>query len=649
MSSTSIVEEHMKILMVGDARVGKTSIARRLAGLPFSVEYFPSEGQKEWELSPRRLPGHAKAVSPVLWDVAASEMGMLKQRGRGAGDDAILSTLLKGTAAVMFVFDLGSSHSLRIVDMWHSLLEAYLEPRVVKALIGHKADTEEFVVDQHALDEYVAAAGFHLWCSTVGSGEFGDYNVGNRKAARKGKWTRVGDSTVASQKAILARQLSVWELLDMILREALVAQDEAQVQSERLLALRANVSEIMPQFDKGPLLGRVLYNTQCRRGLASRIERQSSETIQSNDILNSFSGNFTRENAEALLRKRTEGSYLLRRGNGSNLVLSISGCGHSVHHVVICSVEGGYMDEQGNYGPFATLDEFLSSVAGELAKHPIKVPREGLIAEEGMMDGAAKVIKDDVRRVVSAIEPNDALDHESSVSPFWKPRGSISCVGSTTGDALPSVAIPFHSNNTVVSNAQANRLMAVAVRVGLFTSSCLSSLQDMGNTDTVSQLVLLLTSQKDHLLSMVRDIQAARPDVAERAAPQQPLRSLGDQSPEDSCAFPAKNNPVFRPVVAGKQRHPSSVRAEDWFHILVGFDKANMQLQNFNQKQKRQTSSNLQWSSRKVEEVLTELENLVELSASRWNRTVNCLAVSMRLTEGGMNGGSVIHSRLLPT
>ncbi len=646
----------MKILMVGGTSVGKTSIARRFAGLPFSVEYFPSKGQKMWELPPRRLPGHDKVVRPVLWDVAASEMGMLKRKGRGGGgDNMMLSSLLKGTAVVMFVFDLGSTPSLHLVDMWHSMLEPYLEPWVVKALIGHKADTEEFVVDQSALDEYVVAAGFRLWCCTVGSGEFGDYNIGIRKAKRKGKWTRTGDNAMGSQKTILARQLSVWELLDKVLHSALVAKDEARVQSQKLLRLRANVAEIMPQFDKGSLLGEALYRPACRKALASRIELPKK--LQSNDIWNSFSGSLTHETAEAILTKRTDGSFLLHRGNGSDLVLSISGCGHSVHHVTIRSVEGGYTDQEGKYGPFDTLDEFWSSDAGDLAKYPLRAPRETHVEEEGMLNETAKVIKKDVRGIASAIDHPNALSHESTMSRSWRPRGSISLDGNTPGDnTLQSVGAPFHSTSTLVSKVQANRVMTVAARVESFTSSCLASLQDMGNTDTISQLILLLSCEKGRLLSMVKDVES-RPGVVVTAIDsgvgqqnQHPLLLLDDQNPQDSCVFPAVSNPNFRPVVAAEnQQNPFPVRAEEWFHLLEGVDNADTKLNHsLNKKQMyiKSSSNNLQWpTSVNVDEILTELENLVELSTSRWNSAVNCLAVSMSLTEG-MNCASVAHSQL---
>lgn len=47
--------------------------------------------------------------------------------------------------------------------------------------MGHKADLPAYVVNDEALSLYVAgASGFRGWCLTVGSSEYGDYDVAAR-------------------------------------------------------------------------------------------------------------------------------------------------------------------------------------------------------------------------------------------------------------------------------------------------------------------------------------------------------------------------------------------------------------------------------------------------------------------------------------
>ena len=57
----------------------------------------------------------------------------------------------------------------------------YLPPRTCKLLLGHKADLPAYVVNDEALSLYVKrASGFRGWCLTVGSSEYGDYDVAAR-------------------------------------------------------------------------------------------------------------------------------------------------------------------------------------------------------------------------------------------------------------------------------------------------------------------------------------------------------------------------------------------------------------------------------------------------------------------------------------
>lgn len=60
----------------------------------------------------------------------------------------------------------------------------FYPPWTCKLLVGHKADLPAYVVNDEALSLYVAgASGFKGWCLTVGSSEYGDYDVAARCSA----------------------------------------------------------------------------------------------------------------------------------------------------------------------------------------------------------------------------------------------------------------------------------------------------------------------------------------------------------------------------------------------------------------------------------------------------------------------------------
>ncbi|CAN0386584.1 unnamed protein product, partial [Hapterophycus canaliculatus] len=86
----------------------------------------------------------------------------------------------------------------------------FLPPRACKLLVGHKADLPAYVVNDEALSLYVASAsGFMGWCLTVGSSEYGDYDV----AARRGG----GGGRYKGQSLSGEKQLSVSEAMRTLL------------------------------------------------------------------------------------------------------------------------------------------------------------------------------------------------------------------------------------------------------------------------------------------------------------------------------------------------------------------------------------------------------------------------------------------------
>ncbi|CAM9685499.1 unnamed protein product, partial [Discosporangium mesarthrocarpum] len=160
----------LKILLVGAPKVGKTSIVRRLTARPFKEEYIPTLGFDVVVIPYGSFQGRELYLH--IWDVAGSQL---------CADPCHHGLLGAGAAGVMFVLDVSSRESLRAVDQWNDALSLHLPPGVCKLLVGHKADLPAYVVGKEALSLYVTgSSGFQDWCLTVGSPEFGDYDVAAR-------------------------------------------------------------------------------------------------------------------------------------------------------------------------------------------------------------------------------------------------------------------------------------------------------------------------------------------------------------------------------------------------------------------------------------------------------------------------------------
>ncbi|CAM9546384.1 unnamed protein product, partial [Choristocarpus tenellus] len=160
----------LKILLVGAPKVGKTSITRRLTSLPFLEEYIPTLGLDVVVVPYGAYQG--RDIFLHLWDVAGSVLH---------SEPCHHGLLGVGAAGAMFVLDVTNRESLRAVDQWNDVLSFHLPPGACKLLVGHKADLPSYVVNKEALSLYVAGtAGFQDWCLTVGSPEFGDYDVAAR-------------------------------------------------------------------------------------------------------------------------------------------------------------------------------------------------------------------------------------------------------------------------------------------------------------------------------------------------------------------------------------------------------------------------------------------------------------------------------------
>ncbi|KAL6601307.1 hypothetical protein ACP70R_044527 [Stipagrostis hirtigluma subsp. patula] len=116
-----------KVVVVGDAAVGKTQLLARYTRDEFALDSKPTIGV---EFQTRTITLHRKRVKAQIWDTAGQE------RFR-----AVTSAYYRGALGAMVVYDVTRRATFEHVARWVEELRAHADgPSTVVALIGNKAD-----------------------------------------------------------------------------------------------------------------------------------------------------------------------------------------------------------------------------------------------------------------------------------------------------------------------------------------------------------------------------------------------------------------------------------------------------------------------------------------------------------------------------
>ncbi|KAM6172347.1 ras-related protein Rab-42 [Erethizon dorsatum] len=125
-----------RVLLLGDAGVGKTALLRRyVAGAPGAAEpeaeaaSEPTVGVEFYSRS-RQLPAGPR-VKLQLWDTAGQE------RFR-----CITRSFYRNVAGVLLVYDVTNRKSFEHIQDWHAEVLAAQGPKVIFLLVGHKSDLQ---------------------------------------------------------------------------------------------------------------------------------------------------------------------------------------------------------------------------------------------------------------------------------------------------------------------------------------------------------------------------------------------------------------------------------------------------------------------------------------------------------------------------
>ena len=124
------VESGEKVVIIGDASVGKTSIALRYINNTFSDNIKPTIGCDHYE-KVIELPSK-QTVKLSIWDTAGQE------RFRG-----LSSSYYKKAKCVILVYDITKKASFDKLDFWRDEISNFADEDILVVIVGNKSDLQE--------------------------------------------------------------------------------------------------------------------------------------------------------------------------------------------------------------------------------------------------------------------------------------------------------------------------------------------------------------------------------------------------------------------------------------------------------------------------------------------------------------------------
>ena len=121
---------NFKILLLGAAAVGKTSLVQRFVHNKFEKSYLMTIGMEPSEKFVTLKNGTVVALS--IWDLAGQDRFRY-----------IRHTFFRGAKAALMVFDLTRSSTLQDILTWEKELKSNCGPDTLKILVGNKHDLED--------------------------------------------------------------------------------------------------------------------------------------------------------------------------------------------------------------------------------------------------------------------------------------------------------------------------------------------------------------------------------------------------------------------------------------------------------------------------------------------------------------------------
>lgn len=119
----------IKLLIIGDSSVGKTSIMLRFSDDLFSCSNIPTIGI---DFKIKTVEIHGKKIKLQIWDTSGQERF-----------DAITRQCYRGAMGIILVYDITFSKSFARTEKWIRNIQENAGNDVEKVLLGNKCDMED--------------------------------------------------------------------------------------------------------------------------------------------------------------------------------------------------------------------------------------------------------------------------------------------------------------------------------------------------------------------------------------------------------------------------------------------------------------------------------------------------------------------------
>ena len=139
----SVSSTRHKIIFVGDAGVGKTTIISRIMDSPFSEVYEPSIGI---DFMSKNIKYHGQNVKLQIWDTAGQE----KYKG-------LIPSYVRNSSIVFVIYDISNKTSFDNIPKWINFIKSIENTTLI--LCGNKIDLEKREVPKETGEDFAKKEG----------------------------------------------------------------------------------------------------------------------------------------------------------------------------------------------------------------------------------------------------------------------------------------------------------------------------------------------------------------------------------------------------------------------------------------------------------------------------------------------------------